>query len=326
MFHSVHFMRAVAAIVVTTSHTFNVVGVPKSILIGDVGVDIFFVISGFVVTVSTPDGSPPVRFLLRRLIRVVPLYWLATFSIVGYSYWKWGVAPDPREMADSLLLYPSLGGRWFPLLFPGWTLAFELLFYFTFFVALIFVRRRAALFAAAMMAALMALNPSTIQTASLLEFSAGVLLGYAYFNRAQSYYDDRLGVFLLSAGLVIFTVNIYGVATRSIGWGIPSLFLVAGLLQFEPQTLLRASLVRILGDASYSLYLFHIPVMTVLREAAFTLGFDYKSHLPLFCIFLVIASIVLSIAIHLAIEKPMLRIFNGMLDRSQRKPSLLPVN
>ena len=73
MLNSVQYLRAMAALLVVGYHINSYQVYLMS------GVDIFFVISGFIMWQSTRGGTSPRQFLTNRLIRIVPLYWLVTF-------------------------------------------------------------------------------------------------------------------------------------------------------------------------------------------------------------------------------------------------------
>ena len=114
-------------------------------LYGPFGVDIFFVISGFVMVYSSERlfGQPgaPITFFARRLARIVPLYWAATTILV------WFVVPyaSTKAVLGSLFFGPHIPSE-APLLLVGWTLIFEMFFYVAFAIAL-FAKRRFAVVA-----------------------------------------------------------------------------------------------------------------------------------------------------------------------------------
>lgn len=129
-------LRAIAATLVIFQHIFIVA-------IGSFGVDIFFVISGFVIAYVSVFEKPE-AFVLKRLFRVVPLYWLGTLAVFAVA----GVAPslvnsttsNLIDLVKSLFFIPYVKGNGLthPVLFLGWTLNYEVLFYAIFSVALMF--------------------------------------------------------------------------------------------------------------------------------------------------------------------------------------------
>ena len=122
---------------------------------GNVGVDLFFVISGFIMVYSSEAifGSPGASgtFLRRRLVRIVPLYWAAT-AFQCYLYYRFGgaeiYAPLWRNLISSLffLPIPRDDGSVVPVLMVGWTLNFEMLFYVVFALAVTQRRMSAVIF------------------------------------------------------------------------------------------------------------------------------------------------------------------------------------
>ncbi|RZA09508.1 MAG: acyltransferase, partial [Proteobacteria bacterium] len=128
---------------------------------GAVGVDIFFVISGLVIYLSTQDKDMPAgRFLLNRVIRIVPAYWLYSalmaLMLLALGNWLPNSAIDLPHFILSLLFIPSEnpgGYGLYPTLNVGWTLNYEMLFYLVF--ALVFSvprRYRPLLIGAALLA------------------------------------------------------------------------------------------------------------------------------------------------------------------------------
>ncbi len=253
--------------------------VPHGFVVGQAGVDVFFVISGFIVTVVTEDhmGSPrdSVNFLTRRAWRIYPTYWVY-YAVLVVLYL---VAPAllnhsatrPPSLLDSFLLLP---GDAPPLLLVAWTLSFELYFYLVFAVLLCLVPRSRLARALPVWAALVVggrlllwsrhgpladlmFNPLN------LEFIAGcaIALWVPGARRAT-------GMTLLGAGIlgVLLLVRQLGAAAtfenvwlRVAVYGSSAALMVAGCTAWERPGITRVPhpLSR-LGDASYSLYLSHL--------------------------------------------------------------------
>jgi peptidoglycan/LPS O-acetylase OafA/YrhL len=97
------------------------------------GVDIFFVISGFIMMYVTENNQK--NFLVKRIIRIVPLYWILTlgvFSIaIFYPDLLNNTTANFEHLIKSLFFIPfdKNGSGHFPILFLGWTLNFEVIFY-----------------------------------------------------------------------------------------------------------------------------------------------------------------------------------------------------
>ncbi len=153
------------------------------------GVDLFFVLSGFDVLRSL--GAGPSRFLTRRMIRIIPFYWLCTIGLYLLASvrpdWLHSTRPDPGNLTKSLLFIPyrKESGAVQPLLFLGWTLNYEMFFYLIFGLILKFRCRKPALCVAAILALLTFLGslfaPTSVPTAFysapiILEFALGILV------------------------------------------------------------------------------------------------------------------------------------------------------
>lgn len=244
--------------------------------IGAAGVDIFFVISGFimwVISVRAPLG--PGDFLLRRVVRIVPLYWLTTLGVVVLAMLWPHLFPVMKvttgHVVQSLLFLPHRdpNGDPAPVIAPGWTLNYEAFFYVLFALGLwVFAQRRALFVSLALGALALAgffadqSNPilNAYTDPILLEFAAGVWLGAAW--TAQRLPGPGAGLMLLVAGAAAFAVEL---ATRfkpdhlrPLLWGLPAFALVAGAVSAERAGLvLRGRAFARVGDASYSIYLVH---------------------------------------------------------------------
>jgi exopolysaccharide production protein ExoZ len=141
---SIQALRAIAALLVFWGHAILTldpkVGAEFPTFYGPFGVDLFFVISGFVMVYSSEplfgQAGAPIKFFARRIARIVPPYWAATAILV------WFVVPyaSTKAVLGSLFFAPHLPSE-APLLFVGWTLIFEMFFYAVFAIALLAKRR-----------------------------------------------------------------------------------------------------------------------------------------------------------------------------------------
>ena len=140
---TIQYLRAIAAMMVVWHHAREQLPGLKFFFpseFGPSGVDLFFVISGFIMVATTTGPGRPFNFIARRLIRVVPLYWLLTCTMVALA-WKLPqlfrtIDLAPAHVLQSLLFIPhyspSFPGMAWPVLVPGWTLNFEMFFYAVF--------------------------------------------------------------------------------------------------------------------------------------------------------------------------------------------------
>jgi exopolysaccharide production protein ExoZ len=169
-FDELQALRAIAAGMVVLEHallTYNAkvsaVNYTGSSLfeLGDFGVRLFFCISGFIIFISAAKLMPGVfsaaNFAVRRLIRIVPLYWCATL-IYALKLSFQGAPPTFEELLYSLLFIPYLAenGLMRPILGAGWTLNFEMFFYAVLALSILLDRRMRLLVVSAALLALLA--------------------------------------------------------------------------------------------------------------------------------------------------------------------------
>jgi exopolysaccharide production protein ExoZ len=250
------------------------------------GVDLFFVISGFIMMWTFGDrfGQPGSarEFLVRRVSRIVPLYWIATWattallaaapSLFDRAEFQW------RHLVLSMLFLPHYapdGGLW-PILGVGWTLNYEMFFYVMFALGLAFRPRVGIAMICGTMVGLFALasrlQPSDqplvtfLADSVLLEFLFGVGIGLVVrrFGMARTILFGTAGVALAVALLAPPPVA----ALRAVTGGLPASAIVCLALATYPTTtgwLGRGTLA--LGAASYALYLGHTLVLNLTKGA-----------------------------------------------------------
>ncbi|AZE60877.1 MULTISPECIES: acyltransferase family protein [Pseudomonas fluorescens group] len=240
---------------------------------GGIGVDIFFVISGFVIFLATADKAlTPWRFMLMRVARIVPAYWFYTLLMIVLVATVPSVFPqehlEPSYVLMSLLFIaaPSEPGvEVYPLLGVGWTLNFEMLFYALFSVALL-ARESYRLWVAATLLFLVCYIGPALGLVSgfysndiVLEFLMGIMLGMLY---RRGWCQARPWLPVL--GIVVALTAIYHGADipRALEWGVPSAIIVISCVALEPW-FQGSRFLKLLGDCSYSVYLIHVPVLAV---------------------------------------------------------------
>ena len=237
---------------------------------GHAGVDLFFVVSGFIILfVHRRDVGQPAcwrHYAWRRFSRVMPTYWVALGLTLLISAAGGHAPPSPTTVLWSASLLPSFGK---PLLGVAWTLQYEVVFYSLF--GLLIVSVRAGLVTMAIWLAAILSNcagwspaaavlPPSLFDACNLEF----FLGMAVAWRARSTVGRPVRV--LAAGLVLFALSAlaenagildgYAPLAR-LTYGIPSALLVLGVVASERSGQLRvADWLGALGGSSYSIYLF----------------------------------------------------------------------
>lgn len=296
------------------------------------GVDIFFVISGFVMYYLTHakfgTSRAPQEFLRRRLIRIVPLYWITTTIVLALALATTGKTGDeplylPNVIASYLFLPgPRCGEYCFPVYTLGWTLNYEMLFYTLFAIALFFSRKVGLIFIVAALAMLAVGRLVTPPSATMLhfwgysmtgEFLIGIYIGHLFLSstRVSPLLCGAMLVLGAALAVIFYQTDSYETWTRLITGGIPAALLVAAVV-LGVQGTGRSVAVRALilgGDASYALYLTHPFAIKGAGAIARKLGI--MSTAPWLFIALVAGgAIVIAVLVHLYCELPMLRWLN----------------
>ena len=349
----IQYLRGVASLMVVFFHSRSYFGVvPDWTRIGSRGVDIFFVISGFIMVYATRNIVNDVSairssatFLGKRFIRVVPLYWIALFLTASPYLTNWiASASSPLELYSNIspeiisiakdfafIPHPSIDedeqGEIFPVLIQGWTLNYEIAFYLLFGISIL-TRRYRIVTASAIIAGMVLLGQffhihkvawqfytSTI----LLEFVFGMLVYEIYvktqhliFNRMTLFSLSILGLLLLSIGSGTNDKVVLGAAAAIIVWVFIQVFRD---LHYWP--------LKLLGDASYSIYLFHLASFKLARSVVEFLGLaptDYFNIITIIGIQVVI-SVITGVGVYYVIEKPLLRFLRNGFQRAARLSS-----
>ncbi len=311
---SIQHLRGLAALSVVLFHACQWSQI--NFATGQAGVDLFFVISGFVMWTSTAGGAGrPLEFLKRRLIRVAPLYWVITLALaagvllVPARFPDLAVTPGHLLLSMAFVQHMNPAGYPFPLLAPGWTLNYEAVFYLVF-AALLWLPEARRMFALTLALIVMAFAgfawPPAYQmllNPLFLEFLAGVWL--ARMAQTTLLPDRSLGWLLVGAGLGLFTmiqlINMDWDLWRPMVWGAPAVMLVAGAVSIEADGGWPAIPgLKTLGDASYSIYLIHTLTVGAL---AITIG---AWNPPIFIPLAMIVAIASGLACWRWLEQPML--------------------
>lgn len=322
---SLQYLRGLAALLVVWQHTvFKMpMFLPSSSLhTGAVGVAIFFVISGFVMQMTTENKQiTPIEFFKRRLIRVAPLYWiitivLALLLIVRDPTLIFGEV-SPERIIKSMLFIPHFisgsNQQIWPIVIPGWTLNYEMFFYLMFAISMMFQSR--LLILSVIFVALVTIgaifepfqNPLMVTYTHplFLEFLAGMLIYRLWKNRLLT---PSLLTSVLFIGIGLFFVfqqaeKGYFDYSRLLG----SALIVLGSLNATVLSWRNDLLLKV-GNASYSIYLSHILVVPLVYGFIRHLGFGLNS-LVTFIIYIalsMIASVVFGHLVYRLVEMPLL--------------------
>jgi exopolysaccharide production protein ExoZ len=314
--HSIHFLRFIAAFAVVV---FHVTGVNSKINFGASGVDIFFVISGVVIGLTITSGDSAKNFALKRFIRVMPLYWLATIAMILDEYYSWRVWPKTDDVIRSIFLFPNFGTDWHFIYFPGWTLAYEILFYFGAATSLLIFRNKARAVCLLAFSALAVCrihvpgspDSAVVETNMFMEFCAGLVISSAVI---KGFVVDRgIGAACIFIACILIWLNQHPSLPRSIAWGIPCVMLVLGVMGFERMAWLRSNFAKIGGDSSYAIYLTHVLTILAIETFSFKHAIPLARHVFATWVVDIVACIVVGVVVHKWIERPMLNFLRGRL-------------
>ena len=337
---SIQLLRALAALLVLVGHALhdsNFIVAKSGLVAHDVtfmsfgiGVDIFFVISGFIMLYTTAGkfgtSGAPRQFLLRRLLRIAPLYWLMTTALIVGAFIAPKLLNVPiegwRSIIESYLFIPGLraNGEVRPLLALGWTLNYEMFFYVFFACCLLFPLKRGLLLLTAFFICFVAAGalfkmPTTAlafwSDSIIFEFLFGVAIAWMFREGLRLSAVTAIAIFLLGTGLAIGLGPLWGVEDvlpRFMAAGIPAALIVfaAACGPRLPATWFVAPLVLI-GDASYSLYLSHPFVIRPLRNL--WLALPVQMPVWTYVVACCVAAILGAIALYWMVERPMIRLF-----------------
>jgi peptidoglycan/LPS O-acetylase OafA/YrhL len=342
---SIGVLRALAALAVMSGHAqedlVRRLGLAQALpdmKLGYAGVDVFFVISGFIMVhasdrlFGTADG--PLNFLRRRLIRIVPLYWSVTTLYLAIALGAPHLphkAYSPSMVAASYLFFPLLtsDGLQEPVVGQGWTLNCEMLFYMLFCIAVTRPRYQAVLLVSSVLAiAVMAGNifalPMPLAYWSqeiVLEFVFGMALGLIYMSGVRLRRWSRM--LLIGTGLLLLGRTAWEIGAedphRSVVWGIPAALIVAGAVlgaSSGPWTGVRW--MGVIGDASYALYLIHPLVGRAIREVFIRSGADLVAVSWLYFAAVAAATIAAALAVHFWFERPITRALRDRFEGRER--------
>lgn len=315
-FENLQALRAFAALSVVLLHGLEIAGSygqSSNILgffgkWGNSGVDLFFVISGFVmVYIQTIRPKSPLGFLGARFLRIVPIYWFITISlaiasiVMPFAFRSLDI--DAAHLTSSLFFFAGATADLEPILEAGWTLEYEMLFYALFAMALVFRNGLVTLILPSVV--LGALAISGLVDWIVLEFILGMLLA-KFFVSGRKIKNPLLvavvGIALLLASIP-FSENAEQV--RVLVWGIPSALIVLSAL-YLPQ--IKNRFVMLLGNASYSIYLVHFIALTIFYKAFALLGLEASINADVLLVATLLMSTIAGIMFYLMVEKPLGRV------------------
>jgi exopolysaccharide production protein ExoZ len=319
--YGLQYLRGLAATSVVIFHAASRSQIEFSI--GEAGVDLFFILSGFLMVAITNQDSRPAPFLLDRFRRIVPIYWIAS-GIMTLAAMV-GLFPKIKLSAyhviTSFLFVPSVspsnGNAW-PILVPGWTLNYEIMFYLIF-AALMVIGAQSRQIIALTVIFLFASCVGWLTKSEdkifqfytnsiVMEFVIGCWIGFLWKNKDKwiPVVDIRVTVtiFMILAGLYVGYDHIGN--DRLFLYGVPAAILIYVVLDLEHRGhIAEFKLPLLIGDASYSIYIWHTLAISMALKVTKTLALPDVATL-LFC---VITGLMAGLAGYYGVEKPVLGFF-----------------
>ncbi|HEY4415420.1 MAG TPA: acyltransferase [Verrucomicrobiae bacterium] len=353
-------LRGVAATMVFFDHVClsemkefgKIISLPHFLMSGDAGVDVFFVISGFIMLFITPQRIDSVRgwleFIYRRLTRIFPPYWIV--FVVMFAVWLRkpelfnNYYHNQMDVWRSFFLVPQ---SFETLVGVGWTLIHELYFYFVFSALLIWgITGRISLliiwFGTVLLVNLLGWTEKLegqhvlqlISSPFSLEFQLGVLIALCYKKFNALRFAPWLCALLAIGGIVA----IYGIGHfipyvgvypnnnhlfRVGYYGLAAFFTVFWVVQLDTaaRTIKAPHWAVLCGDASYSFYLLHGPIVVALYKIFRSIT-PYPNFGIAICydLLVIVAAFSVAILFHVKIERRLISFFHRLAVRLFKKP------
>ena len=296
---------------------------------GHYGVDLFFVISGFIIYYSTERSHPtPLQFLRRRVERIIPVYWFLTLLIVAIALsmpqiFRGADWFEINRLVTSLLFVSFADGK-LPLLYVGWSLEYEMFFYVL--VALLLFRRKDAWNGILILFSILVIAGQTKAVSELagpygflmepiiLEFAFGILAGQIFCGKKVALPG------LIAVSCASLAVLMAAPSHRALIIGLPSTLLVLGAAYLSRVRMAPSpieTVVARLGDASYSIYL--IQVLTLPAVGKLAARAWPTMPLDMFTVIGTAATVLAAYGLYLFIEKPALDFCRQLRTPARRK-------
>ncbi|MEB3357458.1 MAG: acyltransferase [Synechococcales bacterium] len=310
---------------------------------GDSGVDFFFVLSGFLLTLTSFKNigvkSETRHFLLKRFIRIYPFYWLINFFIIPIyflmpSFGK-GHERNIGSIVKSLLLLPQENS---PVLVVAWFLSHIVFFYLMFAVLMVAKPKISfpVIFSWLALSVVFILVDfksgftyfeechflvKFLLSYHNLEFALGCLVGI-WFQKAEV--NTEVSLLMLLIGVLSFLslglaeVFIFQESLKDfqyydcLAYGVPSIFIVGGAAYLEANRSIKVnSFFLTLGAASFSIYLTHYPFLSIFIKVVQASGIRNPAFLTLAMLFACGVTVLLGCLIHLYVEKRLVSILRN---------------
>lgn len=334
--HSLQQARGIAAMAVLAFHLSLTLELPRYLgqevfsgftRRGNLGVDFFFVLSGFIIAFAHgQDIGHPDRlrnYLTRRFVRLFPVYWLYAgifCSLVAMGFGTAVTLPDTSGRWISTALLIRLDNLAFPIA-PAWTLVHEVAFYLVFAALIIWGRTGKAVFALWMLACLL-LRPdldyddmtpwSTYFSLLNLNFLIGMAAYYGWIHGRPRWIKSAF-----PAGLAVL-IAIYVLESRGVPYKVLQLayaaafgLLIAGASALESAgqwpSAAATRLLDLIGDASYSIYLTHLAFLGLIAKIMIRFSAHIKLPPELIYIVVFLGTVACGCILHKLVERPLIR-------------------
>lgn len=330
--------RGIAALLVVLHHGtldapffYNYKPFENIFYFGMAGVDFFFILSGFIIYYIHSNDTGTVynikKYLIKRLIRIYPIFLIiSSILLVAYLFLpqlsnRLNLLDVPLLITSFLLLPSSIP----PILTVSWTLVHEMFFYLLFIIVIL--NKKLGLSILLLWGGLIVFLNISNQELTFpnsfyfnfhnLEFVFGVFVAFS-IKKNYIFIKNQYLIYFLFLGLLIFIINgmnqnyklleISHLITTFI-YGLSSTIIVYSLVQL-PQNYNKNYITKklvLLGAASYSIYLIHLPILSVLHRIVSKFQLQIYIHPNIIFLILVIMAVLSGIVTHLLIEKPIIR-------------------
>lgn len=333
MYYSLQIGRSVAALIVVLFHLGGAIAAEKYFAIqeftipfsfGHSGVQFFFVLSGFIIfNIHKNDFSQPNKlgkYLKKRIIRIYPVFIVifgVIYTLVFFTSLRSTLPLDPIVIIKTLLLLPQKDA---PVLGVAWTLQYEVVFYFTF--ALLIINKKIMYLFGIIWIYFNFLYVGTeeqvyikmIQSNNILLFIFGIIVAYVnslHLKKINFFILFWIGISFFSLVALNEIFKYVNIQDTILLYGISSSIIILSIINIEKDgfNFKKFKKFNLLGDASYSLYLIHYPLISILAKISIILGMAKYGVIGALSTYFMIFIICLFSAIlfNLYIEKPMLK-------------------
>ncbi|WP_431642439.1 acyltransferase family protein [Enterobacter mori] len=320
---------------------------------GNIGVDIFFMISGFIICYATKNKEENYRsnFIIRRFFRIYPLFficltiaWLTYNS--GYDYTKY--------LLSATLMQNNYAGKApfydYNMLYPAWTIAYEVMFYFIFFISMCFSHRYRSVISMLLLAFLMCaiqlffkgelsiyggfspydermgfMAPALTLLGSplMIEFVIGMICFHVFNTGLLKHRKYLANIFLMACItsmclLYFMNLNMHGMTEKGI---VAALIFITMMLSEMSGKKINLRVTKFFSDISYSLYITHAMILKYYINYLHSIGEkDYpKGLLSFFAIYIV--CILVAYVSHITIERWFIGIGKSLITKLRCKES-----